>query len=69
MSIPPDLQALSDEVMTPTEVGQMLQVHRKTVTRWILQGRLRGIRIGGQWRVLRRDLDGFLGTTEEGGRS
>lgn len=44
----------------------MLKVKRRTVLRWIQQGKLPGIRlkegIASQWRVDRDDLDEYLKT-------
>ncbi len=48
------------ELLTPPEVGQRLQINKHTVTQWLLKGYLRGFKIGKEWRVSVRDLEGFL---------
>ena len=47
-------------LLTPTDVANHLQVNERTVTQWLRQGRLRGFKIGKEWRVSTRDLDNFL---------
>jgi len=43
----------------------MLQVSRRTVVRWLKEGRLKGVRAGRLWRVREEDLEAFLRTTPE----
>lgn len=40
------------QLLTPAEVGQRMRVHRRTVTRWIADGKLEAIRLpGGEFRI------------------
>jgi excisionase family DNA binding protein len=48
-------------VLTPADVGKLLQVEPRTVRTWLHQGALIGVRLpGGDWRVLPTDFDRFL---------
>ena len=49
------------EVMTPAEAAEFLQVHIKTVHKWIESGELRSSRLGPRsTRILKADLMQFL---------
>ena len=50
----------SDKLLTPTDVADRLQVHERTVTRWLRKGHLRGFKIGKEWRISPDDLQTFL---------
>ena len=45
---------------TPEEVAEKLKTTRRTVYRWLLKGKLRGLRAGDTWRIAEQDLMGFL---------
>jgi len=47
-------------LLTPEEVGKELKYGAKTIREWLRVGRLRGIKIGGQWRIRRDELLRFL---------
>ena len=49
-----------DVLFTVAQVAEKLQVHEKTVKRWLLSADLKGIRVGRQWRIASQDLDAFL---------
>jgi excisionase family DNA binding protein len=51
-----------DKLLTVGEVAERLKIKRRTVIRWILDGRLRGFKLGqGRfWRVRERDLKKFI---------
>ncbi len=49
-----------EELMTPPQVAQRLQVNERTVTQWLRKGHLRGFKVGKEWRVSPRDLEVFL---------
>ena len=51
-----------DELCTVETAAAHLQVHRKTVLRYIRDGRLPATRIGKAYRIRRADLDTFAGT-------
>jgi acetyl-CoA/propionyl-CoA carboxylase, biotin carboxylase, biotin carboxyl carrier protein len=47
---------MTDEVLTPREVAEELGVTVRTVQRWVADGRLPAIRVGGRMRVSRSSL-------------
>jgi excisionase family DNA binding protein len=47
---------MTDETLTPREVAEELGVTVRTVQRWVADGRLAGIRVGGRVRVSRSSL-------------
>ncbi len=52
---------MQDELLTVDRVAEMVDLHPRTVRRFIREGRLKAKKIGKQWRVLRRDLDALIG--------
>ena len=48
------------EALTVREVAERLHVSRPTVEKWIKDGQLPSLEIGGCRRVLRRDLETFI---------
>ncbi len=48
------------KLLTPTDVANHLQVNERTVTQWLRRGRLRGFKIGKEWRLSVEDLEAFL---------
>lgn len=53
------------ELMTPSEVGKVLRIDPKTVTRWVTLGRLRGIKTpGGQIRLYAEDIRAIVNGKE-----
>lgn len=51
---------MTTELLTIDEVSAILKVHFQSVYTWLRDGRLKGIRVGVQWRVRREDLEDFL---------
>jgi excisionase family DNA binding protein len=49
-----------DQLLTPPQVAQRLQVNERTITLWLRRGHLRGFKIGKEWRISTRDLEAFL---------
>ena len=52
---------MSQELLTVEAASGALQLHPKTVLRFIREGRLRATKVGKQFRILRSDLDAFAG--------
>ena len=50
-------------VLSPGEVAKLVDVSRRTIYTWILEGWLRGYRLGGRWFVTVPDLDSFQALT------
>jgi excisionase family DNA binding protein len=53
-------------LFTVDEVAQRLNLHAKTVRRYIRDGRLQAKRIGKEYRITRTDLDEFAGGASAG---
>lgn len=56
----PLARKFGDKLLTPSDVAKCLQMNERTVTTWLRKGRLRGYKIGKEWRVSRIDLEAFL---------
>lgn len=52
------------DLLTATEVADLLRVSRSTVSRWAQTGVLDGIRIGSMWRFRREDVEELLARHE-----
>jgi excisionase family DNA binding protein len=50
---------MSDEVYTVEQFAERLKLHPKTVLRFIREGRLRAVKVGRGYRILRSDLEAF----------
>lgn len=55
---------MKDNIFTVDEVAALLDLHPKTVRRYIREGKLKANKIGGQWRVMRDDLESFVGSED-----
>lgn len=48
-------------VLTPSEIADLLHIDPKTVRKWLRERSLIGIQLpGGDWRVLQPDFDAFI---------
>ena len=47
---------------TVREISDVLQVHQRTIIKWIRSGQLIAVKLAGRrlWRIRERDLGGFL---------
>lgn len=45
------------EMRTVEDVAKALSTTKTTVSRWLREGRLPGVKLGGEWRVRRSDLE------------
>lgn len=45
--------------LTPNEVAKQLQVCYETIRRWLESGKLKGYKMGKQWRIKESDLGSF----------
>lgn len=48
------------KLLTPAQIAEALQLTESTITRWLRNGRLRGFKVGKDWRVSPADLEAFL---------
>ena len=51
---------IEPRLLTPAQIAEALQLNESTITRWLRHGRLRGFKVGKEWRVSTADLDAFL---------
>ena len=51
---------MPEKLLRPEEVAEVLQISRRTVVRWLKEGKLKGVRVGRLWRVREKDLEAFL---------
>lgn len=52
-----------DRLLTVAQVAERLQANPETVRRWLRQGRLPGVQLGGDrlgWRVRESDIEAFV---------
>ena len=54
---------VSSYLYTADQVAEVLNLHVKTIRRYVREGRLKGRRIGKEYRIARTDLDEFAGET------
>ncbi len=52
-------EAASQELLSLDAAAAALGVSRSTLTRWLSEGRVKGFKVGRQWRFKRADLDRF----------
>lgn len=50
---------MSEEIYTVEQFADRLKLHPKTVLRFIREGRLRAVKVGRSWRILRSELEAF----------
>ena len=58
---------MQETYFTVEQIAQMLQMHPKTVQRYIREGRLRAVKVGKGWRVSGHDLSVFTESAPERG--
>ncbi len=51
---------VDEKLLTPAQVADRLQIHERTVTRWLRGGYLRGFKLGKEWRISPTDLSAFM---------
>ena len=49
-----------NEILTPIEAGQYLNVHVRTIYRLAKSGKIPGHKVGGRWRFKKATLDEWL---------
>ena len=49
-----------EKLLTSAQVADRLQIHERTVTRWLRDLYLRGFKIGKEWRIAPADLSAFM---------
>jgi len=57
------MKTMTTNLYTADEVAGVLNLHVKTICRYVHDGRLKARRIGKEYRIARADLDDFAGET------
>jgi excisionase family DNA binding protein len=52
---------MDNDIFTVDQVARMLDLHPKTVRRFIREGKLNARKVGGQWRITRQDIETCMG--------
>ena len=52
---------MEGEVFTVDQVAALIDMHPKTIRRFIREGRLGAVKMGGHWRIHKADLGRFMG--------
>ena len=60
---------MQETYYTVEQIAQMLQMHQKTVQRYIREGKLRAVKVGKGWRVSGHDLSVFTESTPQTGET
>ena len=53
------------EYYSPQEIAEKFNIKPRTVSAWIRQGKLKGVKLGDLWRVHRSDLQAFIKDSQE----
>lgn len=51
---------MNKDYLTVEQISEMLNIHQKTIQRYIREGKLRAIKVGKSWRISGYDLSIFL---------
>ena len=51
---------LENTVMTTREACHYLRISRPTYLKYLYRGKIRGVKVGKGWKVLKSELDSFL---------
>lgn len=54
---------MSEEVYTVEQFAERLKLHPKTVLRFIREGRVRAVKVGKSYRILRSEMEAMTGAT------
>ena len=58
---------MSEEIYTVEQFAERLKLHPKTVLRFIREGRLRAVKVGKSYRILRSELEAMTGVVRSRG--
>jgi acetyl-CoA synthetase len=53
-------QPCEEEYFTPEELADKLKVSYRTIKKYLLDGSLKGVKVGRLWRIRASDLEAFL---------
>lgn len=46
--------------LTPEQAAEILNISPKTLRNWLREKRIRGVKVGREWRILQGDLEDYL---------
>ena len=55
---------MNSDLLTPEEAAVLLRINRETVYRNLRRGRLPGMKLGGQWRLSKTQLESLMGAAQ-----
>jgi len=51
---------MGEKFYTPKEVAEMLEVTERAVFKWLNEGKMKGYKFGGSWKIKKEDFDEFV---------
>lgn len=51
---------MTEELYTPQQTADKLQVSLKSIRKWLAEGKLTGVKVGRLWRIRESDIQQFL---------
>ena len=54
------VQALNIELYTVKQVAYLLRVSERTVMNYLKDGRIKGQKVGGKWRITKAEIERFV---------
>ncbi len=58
------MKKIREQLYTVGDIAELLGVTKYTVSKWLREGNLGGVKVGRLWRIRESDLDEFIGTTK-----
>ncbi len=52
---------MKTDLLTVDQLAQMLDMHPRTIRRYIREGQLKASKVGGEWRIRKEDAETFVG--------
>jgi len=49
------------DLLTVDQLAQMLEMHPRTIRRYIREDKLKAVKVGGEWRIRKEDAEVFIG--------
>jgi excisionase family DNA binding protein len=49
-----------EELLTTEEAIKILKIHPKTIRLWLREGKIKGVKIGKEWRIAKSSLLEFI---------
>ena len=50
------------DLLTVDQLAQMLEMHPRTIRRYIREDKLKAVKVGGEWRIRKEDAEVFIGS-------